>query len=204
MWMLCPCYVLVPVQFTPCPEIFGTRFPENREELDTRVSRWRLHCCCLRSDCLVVLWYAKQGLHQTCDVLNAPSGFRFSPGLGFPCPLFFWEPSADPASTWTSSWWRWWWRRQAIGSMALWNHGECGASWWFWCWWIEIIWTNGFSETLKGSGCRNASSDSKGGLVFKTELIIRLYFHHRWFLVWDFTAFVGDHTPRFSCFVKGI
>ena len=55
----------------------------------SRVSRWRLHCrCCLRSDCLVVLWYAKQGLHQTCDVLNARSGFRFSPGLGFPCPLF--------------------------------------------------------------------------------------------------------------------
>ena len=92
MWMLCPCYVLVPVQFTPCPEIFGTRFPENREELDTLqgFKMGRLHCgCCLRSDCLVVLWYAKQGLHQTCDVLNAPSGFRFSPALGFPCPLFF-------------------------------------------------------------------------------------------------------------------
>ena len=135
MSLLCPCYVLVPVQFTPCPEIFGTRFPQNREELDT------LQGFKMETPLPMLLEKWLFGGAVVCQTRTAsdlwrfklPSGFRFSPGLGFPVP-FSLGTICRPSLL----------LNLIMMKMMMTTTGH---------WNYEIIWMNGFCETRKSSCC---------------------------------------------------
>ena len=168
LWLdpfICGCYVLVmslcTVHSMPRDlwnkvpwEQGRTGHPPGFQDGDSTAVAWEVivwWCCGMpNKDCIRLVTF-----------LNAPSGFR-SPFLGgkticrpsLLLNLIMMKMMMTTTGHWnhgTMESWRM--RCQLILVLMNWNHMNEDDFGIFWCWWIEIIWTNGFSETLKSSCC---------------------------------------------------